>query len=109
MTLLESVFNHLVLPPRLPGHQDEGLGEVEQCILTRLISACDSLIQLTGEQFEDTWASLRHSLSVCRNLNWGRLEQTSLRQEFCNLQPNVLLILYVVEQNAAILLRRDVK
>ena len=109
MALLESVFNHLVLPPKLPGQQDIDIQGIEQSILTRLIRACDTLGKLTGQQFAGTWTSLRHSLLVCLNVNQGRLEKASMLQEFCNLQQNDLLILYVVEQNAALLIRRHIK
>ncbi|KAH8589073.1 hypothetical protein B0O99DRAFT_523793 [Bisporella sp. PMI_857] len=108
MALLESVFNHLVLPPRLPGHRDIDFEVIEQSILTRLIRACDTLGQLTGQQFKETWASVRYSLRICLNINPGRLEKASVLQEFYNLQRNGLLILYVVEQNAALLVRRHI-
>jgi len=109
MDLLESVFNHLVLPPKLPGHRDIDIEGIEQSILTRLIRACDTLGKITGEQFRETWTSIRYSLRICLNINPGRLEKTSLMQEFYNLQRDCLLILHVVEQNAALLIRRSIK
>ncbi|KAF4631564.1 hypothetical protein G7Y89_g6567 [Cudoniella acicularis] len=108
MALLESVFNHLVLPPKLPGHRDIDFESIEHSILTRLIRTCDTLGKFTGEQFRETWASVRYSLRICLNINRGRLEKASVLQEFCNLQRNGLLILYVVEQNAALLVRRHI-
>ncbi|TVY43757.1 hypothetical protein LSUB1_G001260 [Lachnellula subtilissima] len=108
MALLESVFNHLVLPPKLPGHRDIGIEGIEQSILTRLIRTCDTLGKLTGQQFKETWASVRYSLRICLNTNPGRLEKASVLHEFHNLQQNGLLILYVVEQNAALLIRRHI-
>jgi hypothetical protein len=109
MALLESVFNHLVLPPKLPGHRDIDFEGIEQSILTRLIHACDTLGKLTGQQFKEAWASVRYSLRICLNINPGRLEKASVLQEFYNLQRNGLLILYVVEQNAALLVRRHIQ
>ncbi|RYP56983.1 hypothetical protein DL769_009768 [Monosporascus sp. CRB-8-3] len=49
MALLESVFNHLVLPPKLPGQQDPDIEGVTHNILTRLIRACDTLGNLSGQ------------------------------------------------------------
>ncbi|MAD87210.1 MAG: hypothetical protein CL912_29985 [Deltaproteobacteria bacterium] len=109
MALLESVFNHLVLPPKLPGQQDRDIEVVEQNILTRLIRACDSLGELTGQQFAGTWAPVGHSLRVCLNTNLGRLEKASILQAFGRLQPKDLFALHVVEQNAALLIRRHIK
>jgi hypothetical protein len=109
MALLESVFNHLVLPPKLPGQQDIDIEGIKQSILTRLICACDTLGKFTDQQFAETWASVRRSLRVCLDINPGRLEKASMLQEFCNLQPEDLLILHVVEHNAALLIRHDIK
>lgn len=109
MVLLESVFNHLVLPPKLPGHRDIDFEGIERSILTRLIGACDTLGKFTGQAFRGTWASVGYSLQICLNTNPGRLEKASVLQEFCNLQRNGLLILYVVEQNAALLIRRHIQ
>jgi hypothetical protein len=109
MALLESVFNHLVMPPKLPGQLDTDTEGIEHDILTRLIRACDTLGKFAGQEFAETWASLCHSLRVCLNVNQARLEKGLMLQEFYNLQPNNLLILHVVEQNAALLIRRHVR
>jgi len=109
MALLESVFNHLVLPPKLPGHRDIDLVGIQQNIITRLICACDTLGKITGQQYTEAWASVQQSLRICFNINLGCLEKASVLQEFYNLQRNGLLILYVVEQNAALLIRRHIQ
>ncbi|OCL13648.1 hypothetical protein AOQ84DRAFT_413466 [Glonium stellatum] len=106
MALLESVFNHLVLPPRLPGHRDTNIEGIQHDILTRLMRAHDTLGKFVGEEFTETWTSIHHSLRICLNINQGRLGKTSMLREFRNLQPKSFIILYVVEQNAALLIRR---
>lgn len=108
MALLQSVFNHLVLPPKLPGQQDVDLEAIEQNILTRLIRACDSLENLTGKEFRETWTSIRHSLRICLDIKVVHLERALVREELRKLQRNGMLILYVVEQNAALLVRRGI-
>jgi len=108
MALLESLFNHLVLPPKLPGQQDTDIERINENILTRLIHACNTLRKLTGQEFADTWASISHSLRICLYLHQRRLEKRSIIHEFCNLQRNHVLILNIVEQNAALLVRRQV-
>ncbi|TAQ90746.1 hypothetical protein B7494_g925 [Chlorociboria aeruginascens] len=77
MALLESVFNHLVLPPKLPGHRDKNVEGIRQSILTRLICACDTVGQHTGRRLRETWASVHYSLRICLN-NPSRLEKASL-------------------------------
>lgn len=109
MNLLESVFNHLVLPPKLPGHRDIDFDGIEHSILTRLLDACDTLGKLTGQELKEAWASICYSLRICIKFNPGRLEKASVLQEFQNLQKDGLLILYIVEQNAALLVRRHIQ
>jgi hypothetical protein len=107
--LLEPVFNHLVLPPKLPAKQDIDIAAIEQCILTRLITACETLAKLATQKSAETWSSIRQSLRICRNINPGRLEKASMLHEFRNLSRKDILILHVVEQNAALLIRRHTK
>jgi hypothetical protein len=107
MALLESLFNHLVLPPKLPELQDTDIESIGADILTRLIHSCNTLGKSADEELADTWASIRLSLRVCLHLHQGRLERDSMRHEFRNLQQNQLLIFYLAEQNAALLVRRQ--
>lgn len=109
MALLESVFNHLVLPPKLPGQLDIDIEGIEHNVLTRLIYACDTLGKLAGQDFGESWASIRRSLVTCVNGNPRHLDKQSILRGFSQLQSNDVLILYLVEQNAALLLRHHVQ
>jgi hypothetical protein len=109
MALLERVFNHLVLPPKLPDRLDPNKDDIEHDILKRLIHACDTLSELSGQEFTQTWAPLYKSLRSCLRVNQGRLEKNSMLHEFDSLQHDDLLILHVVEQNAALLIRRHTR
>ncbi|KAF7944017.1 hypothetical protein EAE96_010427 [Botrytis aclada] len=103
MELLESIFNHLVLPPKLPARQDTDIEAIQQSIMTRLVDAC-----VTLESFTGLFSSVCHSLHLSLDVNIGHLEKKSILQAFCNLQPHDILILHVVEQNAALLVRLHV-
>lgn len=109
MASLESVFNHLVLPPKLPEQLDTDKNDIEVRIFTRLIHASDTLSKLSAQEFTQTWTSLLKSLRNCFSINQGRLEKKSILREFHSLQPNDLLTLHVVEQNAALIIRRHVR
>jgi hypothetical protein len=109
MDLLESVFNHLVLPPKVPGQRDTDTEGIERSILARFVRACDTISKFTGQEYAETWTSILRSLSTCLNINQGRLEKRAMLYEFGNIQPKELLILHVVEQNAAVLIRRRVR
>lgn len=106
MASLETVFNHLVLPPKLPGRQDANLEDLSQEFVQRLSMSCTKLERVAPSALRQPISSLRHALRVCGELNHGRLDRKSLISGFetINKQP---LILHVVEQNAALLIRLD--
>ncbi|KAK5636041.1 hypothetical protein RRF57_011753 [Xylaria bambusicola] len=106
--LLGQVFNHLVLPPEIPGSQDDDVDLVSQNVLSRLIQATEVAINLTPETlWQEAFRDIEDSLNICIRLNRGRLERNSLLQHFKNLIPGRMLILYLNEQNAGLLIRHD--
>lgn len=101
---LESLFNHIVLPPQLPGGQETTLDQIDYVLIERLLNAACTLKHLTQN---DDWESLRYVLQVCKDMNsGGRLSKESVLDKFRDLNYKDLLILYIVEQNAALLIRR---
>ena len=108
MASLLTVFNHLVLPPKVPGQADPDSASIGNSIGSLLLHACDTLISLAGHS-EEAWVSIRRCLHACLRVNQGRLEKAALELEFRNLQPGETLILHIVEQNAALLVRRNVR
>jgi hypothetical protein len=107
MDHLHAVFNHLVLPPKLPGEQDKNLEAISRDILKRFIQASETAQSLAPQPVAQQFQSLQTSLRSCLSLNRGHLEKTALRQHFIQLQPNRMLILHINEQNAALLIRRE--
>ncbi|KAK7967332.1 uncharacterized protein PG986_001609 [Apiospora aurea] len=75
-------------------------------ILRRLLEACHCLRNITGPELEGTWDAVAKSLQICRQLNQGRLDKDELAQAFKRLDNEHILILYVVQQNAALVIRR---
>ncbi|KAK0724170.1 hypothetical protein B0H67DRAFT_640735 [Lasiosphaeris hirsuta] len=61
-SLLESVFNHVVLPPKLPGCRDSNGRAVEDNLLTRLLGACEALSTLPGQGAQSCWEFVRQQL-----------------------------------------------
>ncbi|KAI1778973.1 hypothetical protein F4818DRAFT_455215 [Hypoxylon cercidicola] len=106
MDLLKSVFNHLVLPPQLPGGQDPDIETVSRDVLERMIRACETANTLLDSPWSEAFQSVRISLEACLALHSGRLEKSTMRDHFRGLQPNHMLILHIVEQNAAVLIHR---
>lgn len=108
MELLNSVFNHLVLPPQIPGSQDENIDEIGDEILRGLIVASRTASKhTTNAHWTNAYHDLGTSLEACLELNNGRLEKKSLLKHFQGMVPGQVLILHVVEQNAGLLIRRE--
>jgi hypothetical protein len=107
---LESVFNHLVLPPKLPGKRDCDIEEVERHLTTRLLNATNTLRDLSSDDSAKAWDSIHRSLEICNIVNQdGRLNKKSLLDAFRGLQHKDGLILHVAEQNAGLLVRQHSK
>jgi hypothetical protein len=104
MASLELVFNHLVLPAKLPGHGDQDPEAVSGAILTRLLKACELLGKVVGEEWAREWESVGRSLRTCQGIHQKRLEAKLMLQDWAHLQPKDFLILRIAEQNAALLL-----
>ncbi|KAI8955187.1 hypothetical protein F4801DRAFT_378012 [Xylaria longipes] len=108
LDLLGSVFNHLVLPPEIPGAQDTHIDAVSRNILTRMIHATNTAINLTSDApWRGEYQHLQDSLRACLELNRGHLERSSLLKHLQSLNLGKVLILYLNEQNAGLLIRRD--
>lgn len=107
LELLESLFNHLVLPVKTPVRQDLNLDILEKDILQRLARACEFFIQ-TESRFSRTWVHLENSIRICHKLNQRGLDNGALVEEFSALRPNAHLILHLAKQNAAVVLRREI-
>ncbi|KAL7929432.1 hypothetical protein V8C35DRAFT_331665 [Trichoderma chlorosporum] len=107
MASLRSIIDHAVLPPKVPGEKEENYDEISLELLKRLVHACETLRRLADLPFSNAFDSLHESLLACKDLNRGRLDRDSLLKHFSQLPPNNVLICYVVEQNAAVLIRRE--
>ncbi|KAI1347711.1 hypothetical protein F5Y01DRAFT_318465 [Xylaria sp. FL0043] len=106
--LLGLVFNHLVLPPEVPGAQDSEIETVSRNVLMRMIHANETAMSLACDvPWLEAYQNLQESFQACLELNRGHLERNSLLQHFRKLQPGHMLILYLNEQNAGLLVRCD--
>ncbi|XP_044715963.1 P-loop containing nucleoside triphosphate hydrolase [Hirsutella rhossiliensis] len=85
MEPLDLVFNHLVLPPKLPNHRDLDTEAIGSAILARLQSACR--VGIAEASFD-----AQHFL-----------------RDMANFRPDDVFLLRISEQNAALLIRRHVQ
>ena len=103
-TLLESIVNHVTLPPRLPGQQDGHLNEVEPRMVAFILDSAGKLN--SGNDLDN----LRRSLQTSKLANaGGRLYRPSLLTALRELHVGEFLVLHVSAQNAGLIIRRDHK
>ncbi|KAM0256937.1 hypothetical protein ACHAQJ_004638 [Trichoderma viride] len=108
MALLRSVLDHAILPPNIPGKREQNCEAISNDLLQRLLRACNQAEHLASQPYSDALRSLSESLQACRVLNQGRLDRETILQHFAQIKPQNVLILHVIEQNAAILVRREI-
>lgn len=104
--VLESTFNHVVLPPRLPGKQDDQTEDVEIDLLSRLQNAFKIIeSSLEGEDLA-IWQAIENSLQTCGPVNKDRyVNKVALLQAFQDLKPQHAIIVRILEQNAGLIIR----
>lgn len=110
MALLRSVLDHAILPPNVPGkrEREETYEEISDNLLTRLLRACKQAEPQADQPFSEAIRSLIESLQACHELNQGRLDKETMLRYFAQIKPRDVLVLHVIEQNAAILIRHEI-
>lgn len=110
MASLGEVFNHIVLPTKLPGNQDADLQQTSADIINRLVRASNTLRDLTIQGEQDVWDYIVKLLRRFSTLHArGCLERDSLILAFENISYGHPLILHILEQNAALFVRCNVE
>jgi hypothetical protein len=107
--LLKSLFNHTALPPRLPGKLESSIDQIDDHLVARLLSAIKPFTTCQPDShFLTTLQCLQRSLNIARRVNaGGKLTKDSLLEAMRELKGVEMVIIYVMEQNAALLLRRE--
>ncbi|PWY88271.1 hypothetical protein BO70DRAFT_419943 [Aspergillus heteromorphus CBS 117.55] len=104
--VLADTFRHVALPPKLPGKQDKDPTEVDGELITRLRHAIQDLTSATDEEAKGVWSSIDQTLGTfCTVNNDGMVNKAALLGAFGKLRPGNAVIVYVAEQNAALLIR----
>lgn len=119
-----TIFNHLALPPRLPGAEDANIDEVEASIAARLVAACRLMFATTTAfhpspavgsgrlTASEAWNTIDRAISASHIVNkGGRVNKPHLLAQLRSLalatssRPEVL-VLHIRRQNAAVLIHR---
>ena len=109
-SLLESLVNHVALPPQLPGKRENQIDQIEHALAIRLLDASRVIRDLSKVEFSQQWDDIRRILQTCKSINvGGKLDKNSLSAEFHQLEQNQFLILHITEQNAGLLIQRQLR
>ena len=105
-SLLEAVFDHLVLPPKLPDAPEDGSIPLNWELSSRLIRACRQMENLSSDI---SWRTLEASLLLTRDLHQPVSIET-LMTAFSTIAQDGganWLALHVAQQNAAIIIYKN--
>ncbi|KAF4502839.1 very large low complexity [Fusarium agapanthi] len=105
--LLQAVFHHVVLPSKLPSRNDADNSALAYDLGSRLQHA---LAKFSNDHDQDAWNVLVSSMKAAAFLNQGQLISHELLERFQGIasgEKNIWLVLFVTQQNSALLVRRN--
>ncbi|POS85865.1 hypothetical protein EPUL_001935, partial [Erysiphe pulchra] len=104
--IIEALSNHIALPPRMPGYQDENIDEIEFRLICRILNATKYIIDSSKSLLSEEWKSLYRSLSSTKTVNeGGRLSKASIISALQDLSGNDFILFHINKQNAGITVR----
>ncbi|KID60497.1 uncharacterized protein G6M90_00g066920 [Metarhizium brunneum] len=105
--LLEAVFDHLVLPPRLPVAPETDSMPLNRELTARFLDACK---QMKCRETENLWDTVEASLLLTQHLNRDPASKESLAAAFSQVAQDesvAWLVLHAVQQNAVIIIHKN--
>lgn len=107
LSTLEHVFNHIVLPPKLPGRQDEDIREVEKSLGFRMLFAVQQFRTHANDDVAPTWRRVAAALKACTVMDeYEAVDENAILSDLQKVNPEQAIILYLKEQNAALIIRQ---
>lgn len=106
--LIKAIFNHIVLPPKLPGRHDAQSAAIEKDLVKRMVRGVDFLIARSDGSIKDALLDTKLSLGFCQDINHGgSVNKKALIESFYHLCPGISIIVHVTEQNAGLLIYQE--
>jgi hypothetical protein len=108
--LLLQLYNHVALPRQVPGTHDRNLLAIEAALLDRIIEAVETIAPLVSREHTHFVELIKCTLASSKAINTGgTIDKDLLANELDCLKDERALLLYVKEQNAAVLVYRDTR
>lgn len=106
--MLSLTFNHVVLPPKLPGKQETEAQviEIQNDLLSRVLDPARKLKEISDAKSVVAWEYIERMLRTLEEVSTkGWVNEASLLGALKDLQPGNAIIVQVALQNACILIR----
>lgn len=106
----DALYNHLVLPAKLPHRQDPNLLDVSRYLLNRLGAASQVPIHVADNPNRKVWESVHRCILACEDIHRdNRIDRTRLLSRLRTLAQDDFLILHIDTQNAGLIIKRDIE
>ncbi|KPM37446.1 hypothetical protein AK830_g9109 [Neonectria ditissima] len=108
LSVNDALYNHLVLPPRLPHRQDPNIVDVENELVERVLRAARHMRNLPKNELGHIWDAVGRSIQATKAINFrGRIDCSILAKELNALSESDFIIVHVQYQNCALFIRRS--
>lgn len=107
LSLSDALYNHLVLPPKLPHRRDPNLNEIEADLINRLIACVKHIRDLPDNGSHSTWNAIERGLQATNIIHSsGHVDRDVLARELNGLGEADFVVVHVHAQNCALFIRR---
>ncbi|KAK7426297.1 hypothetical protein QQZ08_007198 [Neonectria magnoliae] len=108
LSVSDALYNHLVLPPRLPHRQDPNVVDIENELLERVLGSARHMRNLPKNEFGPIWDAVGRSIQATKAINFrGHIDCSSLARELNALSETDFIVVHVQYQNCALFIRRS--
>ena len=108
--LLLQLCQHVALPRDVPGKEDRNTSAIDTALISRIIESVKTVSELVPREHFGFVDAVRSTLVTSKKINAdGMVNKDILAKEIDQLVGHQALILYVTEQNAALLVYKDTR
>ncbi|KAM0427773.1 hypothetical protein ACHAPT_007229 [Fusarium lateritium] len=107
LSLSDALYNHLVLPPKLPHRRDTNFNEIEADLIDRLLASVKHIRDLPDNDSRSTWKAIERGLQATKIVHSsGHVDRDVLSRELNGLGESDFVVVHVHAQNCALFIRR---
>ncbi|KAB8269441.1 hypothetical protein BDV30DRAFT_251350 [Aspergillus minisclerotigenes] len=104
---LELLFNHIVLPPRLPSQHDSSAHNIDKEISQHALNATNTLLGASEGDYWDVWDRVKMSLELCHAVHTnGHVDRLALMETFSKMESDMAIILHIEKQNSGLYIQQ---